>query len=136
MSADGGDPSELLHRQVHPSFVQAGRVSSAAFTPTRKDAGKLSVDRGSLTTAREAFERYRREDRRSAGVWSISRRECEVQRLDVIPEPVEGEMPNPAHAFVDFHDLTGGETRRRGQLLARAANERGIQHSESLGHGE
>ena len=39
--------SELLHRQVHPSFLaEDGRPSRMAFEPTRKDEGYLSVSRG------------------------------------------------------------------------------------------
>jgi hypothetical protein len=33
----------LLHRQINPSWVQQGRVTSQAFRPTPKDESKLSV---------------------------------------------------------------------------------------------
>ena len=36
------DPSEVLRRQVHPTFMDDGQPSSQAFVPTKKDEGKLS----------------------------------------------------------------------------------------------
>jgi hypothetical protein len=50
--------TSLIHRQVHPSFVQAGSISSQVFSvtsqvfkPTPKDLGKLSVYNGEKYTA-------------------------------------------------------------------------------------
>lgn len=36
-------PQTQLLRQIHPNFVQAGRVTSQAFRPTPKDENHLSV---------------------------------------------------------------------------------------------
>jgi len=41
----------LVHRQIHPSFVQAGFPTSQAFRPTPKDESKLSVYDGDMITA-------------------------------------------------------------------------------------
>ena len=41
----------LLLRQIHPSFVQKGRVTSQAFRPTPKDEHLLSVDNGDKIAA-------------------------------------------------------------------------------------
>jgi hypothetical protein len=38
----------LLLRQVHPSFIQHGRVTSQVFRPTLKDKRLLSVYDGDL----------------------------------------------------------------------------------------
>lgn len=48
------DDDELPLRQAHPSFVRDGRPSGQAIRPTPRDAGKLSVARGALTTAAAA----------------------------------------------------------------------------------
>ena len=45
------DRDEVMFRQVHPDFIQQGEPSSCRFRPQSNDDGKLSVDRGSLTTA-------------------------------------------------------------------------------------
>src|SRR5688572_31334222 len=97
--------------------------------PTPKDEGRLSVDRGSMTTAEAAFSRYRAEGRKSAGVWSVKVGECLSLALHAISDPIEGDSPNPAHAFVDFRGLEKKDVRTKGQLLARMAHERGIQHT-------
>ena len=39
-------PDTLLLRQIHPGFIQGGRVTSQAFRPTPKDEFLLSVDNG------------------------------------------------------------------------------------------
>ena len=41
-------PDTLLLRQIHPSFMQYGRVTSLAFRPTPKDEGFLSVGDGDV----------------------------------------------------------------------------------------
>ena len=48
----------LLLRQIHPSFIQQGRVTSQAFRPTPKDEMKLSVYDGDQMTPEEAFEHF------------------------------------------------------------------------------
>ena len=51
--------STLLHRQVHPSFLDShGETTSQAFRPTPKDSNKLSVYDGSLITAEDAWKHY------------------------------------------------------------------------------
>lgn len=129
---------ELLHRQVHPSFLVAGRPSSeafvpssSAFTPTKKDEGKLSVDRSALTTARDSFEAFVGAGYTSAGVWSVAVVECKHVELHVEPEPVDEPYENPAHCFVDFRPLSRSQQRAKAQLLARAAAARGCQYANT-----
>jgi len=45
----------LLHRQVNPSWVQQGRVTSQVFKPTPKDNHRLSVYDGDQVTALQAW---------------------------------------------------------------------------------
>ena len=40
-------PETLLHRMVHPTWLQNGLPTSQTFRPTPKDAGRLSVYDGS-----------------------------------------------------------------------------------------
>ena len=66
------DVGELLYRQVHPTFVLAGRPTSAAFVPSKKDAGMLSVTRGSLVSAEAAWNLHTTgKGLASAGVWAM-----------------------------------------------------------------
>ncbi len=131
-SAPAFTDSELLHRQVHPNFVVAGRVSSQAFCPTAKDQNRLSVDRGSSASAEAAFRRYCAEGHKSAGVWSVTVGECSSLELPVAADPItDVTAPNPAHAYVDFAATTSKQTKSKAQILARLANDRGIQHAAS-----
>jgi hypothetical protein len=48
----------LLLRQIHPSFVQQGRVTSQAFRPTPKDESKLSMYDGDQITPEASWRHY------------------------------------------------------------------------------
>ncbi len=122
------DDEELLFRQVHPSFVRDGRPSSQAFRPTAKDAGKLSVARGSLTTPEGAFKLHTEGLRlQSAGTWAVSVGECREEGLNVLPDPLTSppeKIADPAHALVDFAPHPKNQVEARGARLARKAVER------------
>ena len=49
----------LLLRQIHPSFIQAGHITSQAFRPTPKDQNKLSVYDGDQISAEDAWQHSR-----------------------------------------------------------------------------
>lgn len=113
------DLVELLHRQVHPSFIRDGRPTSAAFRPTPKDGGELSVSRGSILSPQEAHQAYVASGPASAGVWSVSVGEVEAAGLHAY----EDKLPDaPAHAVIDFKPLASNGMRdRTADLLKRAA---------------
>lgn len=112
------DSDELLYRQVHPSWVQAGRPTSQAFRPTPKDAGLLSVSRGAFTTAEAAFRLHTEQKMlASAGVWSVSVGDCGAADRPVHADPVEVPIPDPAHAVVDFQGLNDPKAKAAAQLL-------------------
>ncbi len=125
------EPEELLHRQVHPGWINDGRVSSQAFQPTKKDAGQLSVSRGSLVSSREAFVRHLAKGLASAGTWSVLVLECGDAGTPVFADPIQATDPrglaqDDAHAFVDFRGLGGGAAQKRvADKLATKARERG-----------
>ncbi|MDP8999470.1 MAG: hypothetical protein M3O46_05100 [Myxococcota bacterium] len=127
-SAPLSDDEELLFRQVHPSFVRDGRPSSQAFRPTAKDEGKLSVARGSLTTAAGAFELHTAGlGLPSAGTWAVTVGECREQALSVLPDPLTSPpetVADPAHALVDFAPHSKSQGGAKGARLARKAGTR------------
>jgi hypothetical protein len=51
----------LLLRQIHPGFIQNGRVTSQAFRPTPKDKKKLSVYDGDKIDPEAAYRHYTEE---------------------------------------------------------------------------
>jgi hypothetical protein len=114
-------PVTLLLRQIHPSFVQAGRVTSQAFRPTPKDDHHLSVDNGDLVSARTAWERYTCNPLcSSVGVMAITNDECITQNLPVI----EDGHPYPEHCSVDFSAFEKKEIERKAKVLSRQAQKR------------
>jgi hypothetical protein len=116
------DGDELLLRQIAPAFVVDGAITSAAFTPTRKDDGLLSVSRGSLVTPQQAWERHTRDKGlKSVGTWGVSVKESE---LPCHGDPTD-DPPDDAHALIDFRGLSRGAVERRAKLLREVAAGRG-----------
>ncbi len=131
------DDNELLLRQVHPSFVREGRLSSQAFRPTPKDQRKLSVSRGALTTPSEAHRFFTQIlHLLSAGSWAVTVGEAKSNELPAIAEPVDASperTADPAHAFIDFRGVSSkNKAEAKGALLSRAASERGRLHPDHV----
>lgn len=114
-----------LHRQVHPNFIQSGRVSSQAFEPTRKDKKRLSVYDGDEFTPEAAWHHYMSESHRdSAGVLSVTVGECAKEDLETI-------LDNDSftgHVLIDFRRLTTGGVKRAAKRLRGVAEQRGWQY--------
>lgn len=125
------DAEELLHRQAHPSWVNSGRLSSQAFQPTKKDEGRLSVSRGGLVTAREAYLRHVAKGHASLGTWSVSVHECAAAGVLAYPDPIPAGDPrglpeDDAHAVIDFRQVGGtSAVKKAADKLAVRARERG-----------
>lgn len=112
------DPDEQLLRQVHPSWIQAGKPTSQAFRPTAKDAGLLSASRGAKTTAAAAFELHTRaKGCHSVGVWSVFVAHCSEVGLHAHEDPLQEPVPDPAHVVIDFRGLSDKDMRAKSQLL-------------------
>lgn len=120
----------LLHRQIHPHFVQKSEVSSqafeatsSAFKPTPKDDSKLSVYNGEKFSAKEAFEHFV-EHYTSIGVLSVSVQEA----LDIQLSSTEDNIPFNGHAYIDFTGLSSNQMKSKAKLLKKKANDRGWLH--------
>ncbi len=112
----------LLYRQVSPSWVQKGRVTSQAFKPFPKDGKRLSVYDGDLITAEDAWAYYTGDlGFASVGVLAVSRGDCAAQDLPVEPDP----EPHPAHALIDFTACSNTQVEKKAKRLTVAATERG-----------
>lgn len=117
--------STLLLRQIHPSFVQAGFVTSQAFRPTPKDDAKLSVYDGDQITAEASFVHYTESlQLASVGTMGLAVEECTEEGLEVRPDPA----PFPEHALIDFTGLSSGQCEKKGKKLKAKAEKRGWLH--------
>ncbi len=119
----------LLHRQVNPSWVQQGRVTSQAFRPTPKDDKKLSVYDGDKITAAKAWEHFTVTlTLSSVGVLAVTVAEC--TSLELSPTPDEKEFPE--HALIDFTPHTEKEIVGKSKLLKVRAETRGWQYQPEI----
>lgn len=117
--------NSLIHRQVHPSWVQQGRVTSQAFRPTPKDEKRLSAYDGDRISAESAWRHYVQElGYNSSGVLAVVVSECKAQQLAVTPDP----EPFPEHVLIDFTGLSENEIKKKAKLLKAAAEARGWQY--------
>lgn len=125
------DENELLFRQVHPSFVIDGQVSSQPFHPTDKDDNKLSVDRASLTTAANSHALYTANGFSSAAVYALNVAEFAEEALSCVSDPLpaaNGLAENPAHAYADYSAFRTNQQKNIAKRLKKKAVARGQQH--------
>ncbi len=114
----------LLLRQIHPSFIKLGRVTSQAFRPTPKDEQKLSVYDGDLIEPAASWVHYRNRNLESIGVMAVTVEECGREKLDVRSSPEHF----LEHAEIDFQGLNANQSERKGKRLKSVAEARGWMH--------
>lgn len=112
----------MLLRQVHPSFIHAGKVSSQVFRPTPKDEAKLSMYNGDKITPEAAFEHFTKKlGFASNGVLGLEKQECVEQNLAVIDDA----FPFEEHCSLDFSGLPKKEVEKIAKVLKLRAEKRG-----------
>ena len=117
----------LLLRQVHPSFVQRGRITSQVFSPTPKDQNRLSVYDRDQISAEAAWMHYTSQlHLMSAGVVAVTVSECVNEGLQAWADPSDF----PEHAVIDFGKIDRSRFRAVAKHLRVAAEERGWLYQE------
>jgi len=120
-------PDTLLFRQVNPSWIQAGRVTSQVFKPTPKDNKRLSVYNGDLVSAEGSWVHYTNELQfSSVGVLAVTVEECQGQRLPAEPDP----NPFPEHAVIRFDGCSASQIKKKAKYLKQHAEARGWQYQD------
>lgn len=115
-------PQTQLLRQIHPSFVQAGRVTSQAFRPTPKDEQRLSVYDGDQIQPQAAWQHFTQNPAcNSAGVLAVSKGECDGEQLPVVADGV----PFPEHCYLDYSAFDKNTIEKKAKALSRFAQSRG-----------
>jgi hypothetical protein len=95
------ESATLLLRQINPSFLVAGRVTSQAFHPTPKDKDLLSAYDGDLIGAEAAWNHFTQDQGlKSSGVLAVTLGECQAEGVSARPDP----QLFPEHAVIDFTD--------------------------------
>ena len=125
---------EVLFRQVSASSCEDGEPTSRAFIPRKhSDDGCLSVDRSSLTSAERSYFLATKLPPdgfglQSVGAWGLSLEDVYSCALTAWSDPVpasEGKPANPAHALIEFGDMSEGDRRRIGRAFKVRAIARG-----------
>jgi len=112
----------LLLRQVHPKWIQQGRITSQVFKPTPKDKKKLSVYDGDMIGPENAWEHYTEKlDFESVGVMAVTVSECNKYDLQAKSDPT----PFKEHAVIDFTEITENQIIKKSKRLKALAIIRG-----------
>ncbi|MFK9003992.1 hypothetical protein [Pseudomonas pergaminensis] len=113
--------STQLLRQVNPSWIQDGRITSQTFSPTPKDDKKVSCYDGDQITAPNAHDHFVVGlGFKSVGVVSVTVDECQSMDLPALPDPA----PFKEHAVIDFEGFEKGEIKRKAKELRIIAEQR------------
>lgn len=125
MSSVLTDAEEVLFRQIHPNFIHNGQPASDRFKPQPNDAGMMSVDRGSLTTASASHALYTKAGSQSAAVFGVSVSEFGEEGIRCEENVL---LENPAHAVANFNPHPAYEHKNISKRLTRKAVARGQLH--------
>jgi hypothetical protein len=118
-----------LYRQVHPSWIQEGRVTSQAFNPMPKDQGYLSVANSELTSAELAYRHHTEAlHLASSGTWAVTVKQCTDAQLEAHEDPETEPVPDPAHAVIDFRKCDKRTSKQKADILAGHARKLGRLH--------
>jgi hypothetical protein len=83
-----------------------------------------------MTSAEDAYVLYTGDKAlESAGVWSVTVSECGTVALNAFHDPVTDPVPDPAHSFIDFRQMTTSRAEKCSKRLAAFARARGCQHA-------
>lgn len=117
----------LLLRQISPSWVQAGRVTSQAFRPTPKDMNLLSIFDGDRITPEKSWHYFTRDlGLKSTGVMGVTN----FERVSVNVPLIEDRKPIDAHVSLDYTGLSNSQKENAGKVLTDKARTRGWLHRE------
>jgi hypothetical protein len=113
----------LYFRQIHPSHVQTGVVSSEAFRPTEEHKWLLSLYDGSLIKADASWRHYTEAlGKESIAVMALDSAQCAEVSLAVIPSP----EIFPEHCHLDFTTLGSNTHKKTARKLRDRAVLRGF----------
>ncbi|HWR31182.1 MAG TPA: hypothetical protein VN631_15245 [Negativicutes bacterium] len=100
----------LLYRQVHPSWIQDGQITSQVFIPTPKDEKMLSAYDGDIVSSQDSWIHYTGElGNESDGVVAVSYEECAIQNVTPLPDPETFD----AHVLIDYSSQSESKIRKR-----------------------
>lgn len=112
-------PDKLFYRQIHPKFVQNGRVTSQAFRTDKCEP--LSVYDSKMFDPQSAWKHYTDNGYLSVGVMAVTDAECVAHDLEVVTDSVDFW----GHASIKFGELSMTAKRKIAKYLVTDAVARG-----------
>jgi hypothetical protein len=112
------DSTEECYRNVHPQFIQNGRLTSQVFLLNSGDNGELSTGRSTRVTPRDFFADYARLHK-TCGVCSVNAQCIADLRLRWVDDSATTPPPLlKGHAYIDFRDSgeSTGITRQKRKI--------------------
>jgi hypothetical protein len=122
------DQLEIMYRHIRSTQLDEGIPQSSAFAPLPKDQSRLSVDRSSMTTPREAHKLFTDNGFECARIYGISVGEFLEQSIVCFADPLPAtatQRANPAHAIADFSPHSRNQQKIIAKRLKRIALARG-----------
>jgi hypothetical protein len=111
----------LFLRQIHPTFLQNGVVSSQAFCPTEEHNWQLSLYDGDMIQPEPSWTHYTTVLKKESGaVMGVTHPEFTAQSLAVVASPEEF----PEHCHSDFGELIRKDREKRARKLRDCAVKR------------
>jgi hypothetical protein len=126
-----GDPiaaGERLMKALHPEDYDNSKINSSAFNPSEEHEFMLSVDRLTLSSPQQTFDRYVQGGRKSIGVCGVHASDFASESIPCNDDPIEG---NPSHALADYREHSGNQRRKKARRLAEAARNYGLDFAAS-----
>ena len=120
------DESVALFRQIHPSWVADGQISSQAFSPMPKDNGMLSVRQSTIVSAREAYQFHTALGFESIGTYQVTVGDGEAVGLRAVDDSRLAPAPL-GHAYIDFRGIGRRPADRTAKQLRTYAMRHGMQ---------
>ncbi len=111
--------------------MDKGYPTRLAFSPSKKDAGCLSLDRSVANTAEKSYKNYTALGLKSAAVYGIEAGEFEQEPhpIECHASPIEeAGQSNPHHSHADFNGLSKSQRKTKSIELRRIAVVRGKLH--------
>lgn len=118
MSMALNDKLEVMYRHIRSTQLDGGLPQSSAFAPLPKDRNRLSLDRSSMTTARDAYKLFTENGYECARIYGLSIGEFLNENIVCFSDPLPATATlraNPAHAIADFSP----HSRTRQKIIAK-----------------
>lgn len=124
------DDNLALYRQVSPSWVVDGKITSQAFKPMPKDNEMLSVRQSTVMSASDAYHSHTELGYESMGTYQVTVGDVETAGLRAVDDS-RLDSAVLGHAYIDFRGVASRSIERAAKELRTCAMRYGVQFDPS-----